>query len=132
MGFWEYLQSILSRKVGAKKAVLSPNLAESPVQFGDRVRILSDASTNERGLVGKIGTVYGQTAPSVTNPEIIGTPTKDYAVNVFIDDLQEQLWFAEHLLEFIDHGAGATIRFDGVDKEWTRNPDGSWDERPLR
>lgn len=107
----------------------APNLAESPIQFGDRVRVLPDESTEARGLVGKTGTVYGQTIPSVTNPTIIGTPNKDYAVSVNIDELDEQFWLPEHLLEFIDHGAGATITLDGVDKTWTRNADGTWTER---
>ncbi len=114
---------------GIRDIQYAPNFAESPIQFGDRVRILPDESTEARGLVGKTGTVYGQTTPSVTKPTIVGTPQKDYAVSVFIDDINEQLWLPEHLLEFIDHGTGTTMTLDGVDKTWTRKADGSWDER---
>jgi hypothetical protein len=130
LGVWEYIQNLLGRKTGAQKVSLAPNLAEASIQFGDRVRILPDASTEARGLVGKVGTVYGQTTPSAIHPDVIGTPLKDYAVSVFIEDVQDQFWFAEQLLEFVDHGAGSLARLDGVDKEWVRNTDGSWDERP--
>jgi hypothetical protein len=130
LGVWEYIQNLLGRKTGARKVSLAPNLAEALIQFGDRVRILPDASTEARGLAGKVGTVYGQTTPSATNPDVIGAPLKDYAVSVFIEDVQEQFWFAEQLLEVLDHGAGCVARLDGVDKEWVRNTEGSWDERP--
>jgi hypothetical protein len=123
------MQNLLGRKTGAKEVSVVPNLAEASIQFGDRVRILADASTEARSLAGKLGTVYGQTTPSSTHPDVIGTPLKAYAVSVFIDDVQEQFWFAEQLLEFVDHGAGSVVKLDGVDKEWVRNADGSWDER---
>jgi hypothetical protein len=132
VGFWEYLQELFGQRLGAKAVSVAPNLAEAPVQFGDRVRILADSSTEARGLVGKVGTVYGQTTPSSTHPNVIGTLFKDYAVSVFLDDLDEQCWFAEQLLELVDHGAGATVRLDGVNKEWVKRPNGSWDERPIR
>jgi hypothetical protein len=127
MNIWKALLGRMGS--GIREVRDAPNLAESSVQFGDRVRVLPDESTKARGLVGKIGTVYGQTTPSVTNPTIIGTPQKDYAVSVFFGDLGEQLWLPEHVLEFVDHGACATITLDGVDKAWTRNADGTWSEQ---
>jgi hypothetical protein len=129
MVLWQYLQNALGRRTGVKKFRLAPNLAESTVQFGDRVRIRSDAATEKRGLAGKVGTVYGQTTPSQTDVEVIGTLEKDHAVNVFVDDVREEFWFAQHLVEFLDHGAGGTVRLEGVDTEWVRNADGGWDER---
>lgn len=115
-----------------KEIQYAPSLAESSVQFGDRVRILSDPATEERGFAGKIGEVYGQTTPSSTNPEIIGTPLKDYAVSVFFEDTDEQHWFPEHLVELVDHNPGATFSLNASDKEYVRNADGSWTERPKK
>lgn len=69
-----------------------------------------------------------QTTPSSTNPTIIGTALKHYAVSVFFEDTREQHWSPEHLVELIDHNPGATMRIG--DMEYVRNPDGSWAERP--
>jgi ribosomal protein L21E len=128
MDVLEPLRRLLRLRPKVKEIRLAPNLAQSSAQFGDRVRVLPDPSTEAKGFVGKVGTVYGQTTVSITNPTVIGTPTKDYAVNVFLDDLNEQFWFAEHLLELVDHGAGAAIILKGVDRKWTRNAEGRWDE----
>ena len=125
----------VKRQVGLKPHITeiqyARNLAESSIQFGDRVRILPDPTTEQRGFVGKIGEVYGQTTPSVTNPTIVGTPEKDYAVNVFFEDSGEQIWFPEHLVELVDHNPGATFRLEGHEDEFVRNEDGSWLERPV-
>ena len=102
----------------------------SRLRFGDRVRILPDPATEERGLAGKVGEVYGQTTPSSTKPTIIGIPLKDYAVGVFFDDTREQHWFPEHLVELVDHNPGATLRLG--DMEYVRNADGSWAERKTK
>lgn len=128
MAVWQWVRALLELRPYIREIRYARNLAESPIQFGDRVRILADPTTEERGLAGKIGEVYGQTTPSSTNPTIIGTPLKDYAVSVFFDDTREQLWFPEHLVELIDHNPGATMRIG--DMEYVRNPDGSWVERP--
>ncbi len=130
MGMWERLYRGLAGKPDARELKYAPKLSESPVQFGDRVRILPDPMTVARNLSGKIGSVYGQTTPSNTHPVVIGTPKDDYAINVFFDDLHEGYWFAEHLIELVDHGAGATITLEGVDKQWVRNADGGWEEKP--
>jgi hypothetical protein len=60
--------------------------------------------------------VYGQTTPSVTNPVIVGTPLKDYAVNVFFEGSAEQHWFPVHLVELIDQNAGTTIKLRRIGK----------------
>ncbi len=127
---WQQIQQLLGLRPRVREIRYAPNLAESSIQFGDRVRILSDPATEERGFAGKIGEVYGQTTPSVSNPEIVGTPIKDYAVNVFFQDVDKQYWFPEHLVELVDHNPGTTISLDRSDKEFVRNSDGSWAERP--
>jgi hypothetical protein len=73
----------------------------------------------------------GETTPSVTSVQVIGEIKNDYAINVHFDDLKTSFWFAPELLEFVDHGAGAEITLDGVNKKWTRNASGGWDEENL-
>lgn len=128
MAVWQWVRRLLKLRLDLRDIRYAPNLAESSIQFGDRVRILADAATEERGFVGKVGEVYGQTTPSSTNTAIIGTPLKDYAVSVFFEDTGEQHWFPEHLVELIDHNPGATLRLRN--KEYIRAADGSWVERP--
>jgi hypothetical protein len=60
---------------------------------------------------------------------VIGTPLKDYAVNVHFEDIQEEHWFPEHLVELIDHNPGVIVSLDISNKEYVRNADGSWSER---
>ena len=80
------------------------------------------------GLAGLSGQVYGHTTPSVTNVDVIGRATNDFAINVHLDDRGEAYWFAPDLLEFIDHGAGTEITLDGVPKKWVRTSAGDWEE----
>jgi hypothetical protein len=101
---------------------------KSQVTFGDNARILETPATSGRGLAGRVGTVHGQTTPSITGLDVIGTPTEDYAVNVFFDDLGEGFWFADNVVEFVDHSPGSEITFNGVKKKWVRNTDGEWVE----
>jgi hypothetical protein len=101
---------------------------KSQVTFGDQARIIETPITTGRGLAGRVGTVHGQTTPSITGLAVIGTPTEDYAVNVFFDELGEGFWFAENLVEFVDHSPGSEIKIDGVNKKWVRNADGAWEE----
>lgn len=98
--------------------------------FADRVRIKSSEETRRLGLAGLEGVVYGWTTPSVTGVEMVGNRDGDHAVNVHFDELGEGFWFAEDLIETIDHGAGTVVTLDGVDKEWVRLPNGEWQERP--
>jgi hypothetical protein len=105
---------------------------ERAISFGDTVRILPTKLTEELGLAGLVGSVFGQTIPSSSGVvDVIGEPGEDYAVNVFFGDRKEGFWFAENLLEFVDHGAGAEIRLDGIDRKWTRTASGEWIEEGL-
>lgn len=84
--------------------------------------------TQQLGLSGLIGDVYGITAPSVTGIVSIGTASEDCAINVHFGGRNESHWFSPDLVEFIDHHPGAEIALDGVPKTWTRNADGRWKE----
>jgi hypothetical protein len=107
------------------------------------------------------GQVYGETTPSVTGVEVIGAVQEDYAINVFLNERNEALWFAPDLvevigavqedyainvflnernealwfapdlIEFVDHAPGTEIRVDGVPKKWTRNARGEWIEEAV-
>jgi hypothetical protein len=94
--------------------------------FGNKVRIRSSPETVAKGLVGKIGKVYGETTPSMMEFEVVGTPNKDYAINVYFEELKESIWFAEELLEKLDDGVGTVISLDGIDLKWTKGDNGEW------
>jgi hypothetical protein len=106
----------------------------SDITFGDNVRVRSTPETEELGVAGQVGQVYGETTPSVTGVAVIGLLTGDYALNVFFEGREDTLWFAPELLEFVDHAAGTEIRLGSVAKEWTRSVSGEWvetsDEKP--
>jgi hypothetical protein len=86
------------------------------ISFGDKVQVMSTPDTTKRGLAHRTGHIYGETTPSVTNIEVIGTLTQDYALNVHIEELDESFWFAAELIELIDHAPGTEIRLHGVPK----------------
>jgi hypothetical protein len=94
--------------------------------FGDNVRIRSTPLTENLGLAGHTGCIYGETTPSVTGVEVIGEVTDDYAVNVMIEAQREQLWFAPDLVEFVDHGTGTEVRIGN--KHLVRDASGEWSE----
>ena len=96
------------------------------ITFGDKVRIRSTDATEARGVAGQTGIAYGYTTPSVTGVEVIGNPSEDYAVSVGIEGLNEQFWFAEDLLEFVNHGAGTTMEIGGP--RFIRDEHGEWRE----
>jgi hypothetical protein len=101
---------------------------QQDVTFGDTVRVTATPETRAAGLAGLTGEVIGQSVPSISGASpIIGPLTKDYAVNVFFADRNEDHWFAEHLLEFVHHTPGAALRFDGVAGQWARDADGKWE-----
>ena len=101
-------------------------LGMSEISFGDRVRVLSTPFTEELGIAGVVGQVYGQTVPSASGVEVQCPLTEDYAVNVFIEAKDEGFWLAEGCLEFVDHGPGTTFSLAG--QEWVRLEDGSVQE----
>lgn len=99
--------------------------------FGNSVRIKSSPETRSKGLDGKVGIVYGETTPSMMGFEIIGTPSEDFAINVFFEDLDTSFWFDANLLEKVDDGQGMVITLDGVDKKWTKGKNGEWIEEDI-
>ena len=101
------------------------------VSFGDNVRVRSVPLTVERGLAGLCGQVYGETTPSSTGVEVIGELHADFAVNVHFEEKGEAYWFAEELIEFVDHAPGTEIRLKGVSKKWTRSASGEWIEERV-
>ena len=103
-------------------------MEDTPITFGDNVRVVATPETENVRLAGLTGEVYGHTTPSVTNVDVIGDLTDDFAINVHFEERDESYWFVPQLLEFVDHGAGTEITLDGVPKKWTRNADGGWDE----
>jgi hypothetical protein len=101
------------------------------VSFGDNVRIRVTKETETAGVAGLKGQVCGETTPSVTGVEVIGTPSSDFTINVHLEERDEAYWFAPELVEFLDHAAGTEIRLKGVDKRWIRTEDGGWKEESV-
>lgn len=98
------------------------------ISFGDNVRVRPTLLTEQLGLAGMLGQVYGETTPSVTGVEVIGEVTKDCAVNVFFKERGEGYWFAPELIEFVDHAPGTEISLEGIPKKWVRTEAGEWVE----
>jgi hypothetical protein len=99
------------------------------ISFGDRVRIRSTEATETLGIAGQMGIVNGRTTPSVTGVDVIGSCSKDFAIAVTLEAQTKQLWFAEEVLEFVDHGAGTTVEVAG--RKLIRDEHGHWrEEKP--
>ena len=96
------------------------------ISFGDNVRVRQTPLTEERRLAGLVGQVYGETKPSITEVEVIGEMTADYAINVSFESLGKSYWFSPDLLEFVDHAPGTEIKLKGASKKWVRSPSGEW------
>ena len=92
----------------------------------DLVRIKSSPETDRLGLSGKLGHIRGFTTPSVTNPTVIGDLREDYALSVYFEDNEQQLWLADQLLEYLDHDPGLEATIGGRRLFYT--PDGRWEE----
>ena len=101
------------------------------MDFGDNVRVKDTPETSKRNLAWQIGRVNGWTTPSKTGVEVIGEQSEDFAFNVSFEHLDEDVWFAPDLLEFVDHGAGTTVTIHGVPKKWVRTETGDWVEYEL-
>ena len=105
---------------------------DSPAVFGDRARIKSSPETEALGLAGLVGSVFGQTTPSFSDVEVIGTDDQDYAINVYFEEQKAGYWFIAALIEFVDHNPGAMMHLEGS-PSYTRAADGSWVEvKPKR
>ena len=99
------------------------------ITFGDNIRIIASKETDALGLTGKEGQVYGGTTPSVTSVVVVGVVEEDYALLISFDDLDQEVWIAPHLVDFIDHGAGAKLVIGNV--KAVRRADGSWKELTI-
>lgn len=99
--------------------------------FGNKVRIIKTSETIEAGLADKTGEVLGQTTPSQMEIDVIGKLEKDFAVNVYFQDTRKSFWFSEDLIEYLDSGEGVEISINGVDKKWTKGPNGEWNEEEI-
>jgi hypothetical protein len=102
---------------------------ENMTSFADRVRIKRTEETERLGLAGLEGQVFGYTTPSVTDVAVVGILSDDYAVNVHFDELDEEFWFADDLVEQIDRSPGTVISLEGRGTEWVRLPNGEWQEK---
>lgn len=103
----------------------------SDISFGDNVRILRTAETERLGIAEMIGNVYGETTPSESKVEVIGTVTSDYAFNVYFDTLDASFWIAPHMLEFVNHAPGTEVHVHGSPFKLVHQRDGTWKDIPL-
>ena len=71
-------------------------------------------------IAGQTGIVHGETTPSVTKVEGIGDASEDYAIAVMVEGQREALWFAENVLEFVDHQPGTVTLIIRDKVEWRR------------
>jgi hypothetical protein len=102
-------------------------VAKNPtISFGDNVRVRSTPETRERGIAGLRGQVYGETTPSTTGVQVMGTTDSDFAVNVRFLEQNKDYWFALDLLEFENHAPGTEIRIGNVAWTWVRSASGEW------
>ena len=87
---------------------------------------VSTSELDERlGYAGLVGNVYGLTMPSYSRVSaIVGTADDDYAVNVFFEERDEDVWFAPNLVEFVDHAPGTELEVAGV--KMVRDDEGAW------
>jgi hypothetical protein len=95
----------------------------------DNVRVVSTPLTKSLGLAGLEGVINGETTPSQTGVEVVGELLEDYAINVQLKGQADTLWFANQLLEFVDHAPGTVIEIGN--KRLIRAPSGEWKETKI-
>ena len=66
----------------------------------------------------------------MTGVSVIGMLNEDYAIYVHFDDLEQDFWISNDLVEVIDHSSGTVVSVDGQETEWVRLADGEWQEHP--
>jgi hypothetical protein len=99
----------------------------------DRVLVQTTSVTEEAGLAGRTGQVYGETRPSasgVARDQIIGELTEDNAVNVHFDELKKSFWLTRDLLEFVDNAPGTQITVGSTTR--VRAATGEWIETSAK
>ena len=100
--------------------------------FGNTVKIKITPDTTSKGFADKTGEIYGHTTPSATGVEVIGKTEKDFALNIYFDDIKESFWFDEGLVVHLDNGEGTEMTLDGVDKKWTKDSASNWIEEDTK
>src|SRR5262245_13702541 len=108
-----------------------PDPSQSPISFGDNVRIRRTPATERLGLAETIGNVYDETTPSESGVEVIGDVTSDHAFSVYFESLDRSFWFAPQLLEFVDHAPGTEVFVHGSAFKSVHQRDGSWKKVPV-
>src|SRR5215813_8366482 len=128
------------------KAAIAQAIAEvgaagmkDPISMFDTVRIRLAPETEELGLAGLVGTVHGETTPSVLpvgNIKVIGELKSDYAIRV---DFEEEVfwdetgaWFAPELLEVVSHDPASKARFEAVREQWLPGARPKWQKTALQ
>lgn len=100
------------------------------IGFGDNVLVLSTPETEKHGIAGIRGNVHGETTPSVTNVDVIGEVTDDYALHVQPDNEDTKgFWIVSSLLEFVDHAPGTEMIVGNI--RAVRRKDGGWEETRI-
>lgn len=92
--------------------------------FGNKVKIKTSEDTEKINVAGKFGKIFGQTVPSLSGVEVIGNPKRDYAINVYFEDIDDSYWFDESLIETVDTGIGSDIIIG--DQKFIKNETGEW------
>lgn len=105
--------------------------SETPISFGDNVRIRSTPDTEAAGVADLVGDVRGVTTPSEIAVHVIGQASEDVAFNVFLESRGEGFWFTPDLLEFVDHAPGTVIGVKGAAERWVRTESGEWEAIPV-
>ena len=100
------------------------------IEFGDHVRIKSSPDTEAAGIAGLEGDVHGFTTPSSTGVEVLGGAPGDYALHVYIEGYEGELWLRPELLEFLDHSAGQEMVIGN--HKAIRQADGTWLETTVK
>jgi hypothetical protein len=100
------------------------------VNLGSRARICTHPVTDKLDLAGRVGVIHGWTTPSSTGVKVVGEPIEDFAIAVYFEELCEEYWFDEGLLEILDNGAGTFISIGDSELEYVLTESGEWESRP--
>ena len=100
-------------------------MPEPAPMFGDRVRIRSTPETVGLGIAERVGVVYGQSIPSKSGVgPVVGDRGEDYAFNVDFQDGSDGLWYAPHLVDFVDFAPGTEVMVGS--EFYVRTSAGGW------
>jgi len=106
-------------------------MSDTPIGFGDQVRVLASPETEAVGLSGLEGEVHGLTTPSASGVDVVGGAPEDVAIHVYFGGEPTGRWFRPDLLEFVHHNVGAELTIKGSKVKAVRRSDGGWDEVPA-